>query len=115
MFKRLFGLKDALNPSPGVPVVRNITLGRTVMVDPLAWRRFGSETRFPLDRDTLQIVAQRTAHPAHASIIFSMEALFAAIGGVLVLHELVTTRLVVGGVLMFVGMISSQLEPKTAQ
>ena len=58
MFKRLFGLKDALNPSPGVPVVRNITLGRTVMVDPLAWRRFGSETRFPLDRDTLQIVAQ---------------------------------------------------------
>ena len=64
---------------------------------------------------TLQIVAQRTAHPAHASIIFSMEALFAAIGGVLVLHELVTTRLVVGGVLMFVGMISSQLEPKTAQ
>lgn len=61
---------------------------------------------------TLQIVAQRTAHPAHASIIFSMEALFAAIGGVLILHEAVTTRLLVGGVLMFVGMICSQLEPK---
>jgi len=61
---------------------------------------------------TLQIVAQRTAHPAHASIIFSMEALFAAIGGVLILHEAVTTRLVVGGVLMFIGMICSQLEPK---
>ena len=28
---------------------------------------------------TLQIVAQQTAHPAHASIILSMEALFAAI------------------------------------
>lgn len=61
---------------------------------------------------TLQIIAQRTAHPAHASIIFSMEALFAAIGGVLILHELVTTRLVVGGLLMFAGMICSQLEPK---
>ncbi len=63
---------------------------------------------------TLQIVAQRTAHPAHASIIFSMEALFAAIGGVLILHEPVTTRLVVGGVLMFLGMLCSQLEPKAA-
>ena len=63
---------------------------------------------------TLQIVAQRTAHPAHASIIFSMEALFAAIGGVLILHEPVTIRLVVGGVLMFLGMLCSQLEPKAA-
>jgi drug/metabolite transporter (DMT)-like permease len=63
---------------------------------------------------TLQVIAQRTAHPAHASIIFSMEALFAALGGVLVLHEPVTTRLVVGGLLMFAGMICSQLEPKKA-
>jgi hypothetical protein len=28
------------------------------MVDPLAWKRFGAETHFPLDRDTLQITAQ---------------------------------------------------------
>jgi drug/metabolite transporter (DMT)-like permease len=61
---------------------------------------------------TLQIVAQRTAHPAHASIILSMEALFAAIGGVLLLREPLSTRLVMGGVLMFAGMICSQLEPK---
>ncbi len=59
---------------------------------------------------TLQVVAQRTAHPAHASIILSMEALFAAIGGVLLLSEALTTRLVVGGLLMLVGMICSQLE-----
>ena len=52
---------------------------------------------------TLQIVAQRTAHPAHASIILSMEALFAAIGGVLLLHELLSLRLVLGGVLMLAG------------
>lgn len=60
---------------------------------------------------TLQIVAQKTAHPAHASIILSMEALFAGVGGVLLLHEPLTGRLVVGGVLMLVGMIISQLEP----
>jgi drug/metabolite transporter (DMT)-like permease len=65
---------------------------------------------------TLQIVAQRTAHPAHASIILSMEALFAGIGGVLILGESVTLRLVAGGLLMLAGMVVSQIEarPKVA-
>jgi len=63
---------------------------------------------------TLQIVAQRTAHPARASIILSMEALFAGVGGVLLLGEPVTRRLVVGGALMLAGMIVSQLEPRGA-
>lgn len=61
---------------------------------------------------TLQIVAQRTAHPAHASIIMSMEALFAGVGGVLLLGEPLTARLLVGGALMLVGMIVSQLGPR---
>lgn len=60
---------------------------------------------------TLQIVAQKTAHPAHASIILSMEALFAAIGGVLLLHEPLTLRLILGGALMLAGMVISQLAP----
>ena len=59
---------------------------------------------------TLQIIGQRKAHPAHASIIFSMESLFAAVGGVLLLHEPVTARLLVGGILMLAGMICSQME-----
>jgi drug/metabolite transporter (DMT)-like permease len=63
---------------------------------------------------TLQIVAQKTAHPAHASIILSMEALFAAIGGVLLLQEPMTLRLILGGILMLAGMIVSQLEPRAA-
>jgi len=58
MFDRLFGRKAPPALAPGVPIVRNVTIGRTVMLDQLAWRRFGSDTRFPLDRDTLQIVAQ---------------------------------------------------------
>jgi len=60
---------------------------------------------------TLQIVAQKTAHPAHASIILSMEALFAGIGGVLLLGEPLTLRLVAGGTLMLGGMVVSQWQP----
>jgi drug/metabolite transporter (DMT)-like permease len=63
---------------------------------------------------TLQIVAQRTAHPAHASIILSMEALFAGVGGVLVLGEPLTARLAIGGALMLAGMVVSQLERRLA-
>jgi drug/metabolite transporter (DMT)-like permease len=59
---------------------------------------------------TLQIYAQKTAHPAHASIILSLESLFAAIGGIILLGEPVTGRLVAGGVLMLGGTIISQLE-----
>jgi drug/metabolite transporter (DMT)-like permease len=64
---------------------------------------------------TLQIVAQKTAHPAHASIILSMEALFAGVGGVLLLHEPFTWRLGAGGALMVAGMILSQVPPKAAR
>lgn len=57
MFKSLFGRKDALDTN-ALPVVRNVSLGRTVMVDPLAWRRFGDALKFPFTGDTLVIVAQ---------------------------------------------------------
>lgn len=57
MFDRLFGRKQALAASQ-LPTIRNVTLGRSVVLDPLAWRRFGNELRFPFDGDTLQIVAQ---------------------------------------------------------
>jgi drug/metabolite transporter (DMT)-like permease len=59
---------------------------------------------------TLQIYAQKTAHPAHASIILSLESLFAAIGGIILLGEPITARLVAGGLLMLGGTIISQLE-----
>jgi drug/metabolite transporter (DMT)-like permease len=60
---------------------------------------------------TLQIYAQKSAHPAHASIILSLESLFAAIGGIILLGEPLTSRLAIGGVLMLAGTIVSQLEP----
>lgn len=58
MFSKLFGRKDAALTAPALPAIRNVTLGRTVWLDTLAWRRFGGETRFSLDRDTLEITAQ---------------------------------------------------------
>ena len=57
MFKRLFG-KSTPEPTNRLATVRNITVGRTVSLDPLAWRRLGDTTRFTLDRDVLDITAQ---------------------------------------------------------
>ena len=58
---------------------------------------------------TLQVVAQRKAHPAHAAILLSLEAVFAAIGGWIVLGETLTARGLLGCTLMLTGMLLSQL------
>ena len=58
---------------------------------------------------TLQVVAQRDAHPAHAAILLSLEAVFAAIGGWLILGEIISPRGLVGCGLMLFGMLLSQL------
>lgn len=58
---------------------------------------------------TLQLVAQKDAHPAHAAIILSMEAAFAALGGWLILGETINMRGMVGCGLMMSGIIASQL------
>jgi drug/metabolite transporter (DMT)-like permease len=57
---------------------------------------------------TLQVVAQRRAHPAHAAILLSLEGVFAVLGGRLILGETLTPRAALGCVLMLVAMISSQ-------
>ena len=56
IWKALFGGQDAA-PARQVAVVRNITIGRQVRVDPLVWRML-ENTGFQLDRDTLEITAQ---------------------------------------------------------
>lgn len=53
---RLFGGGEK-RQAPAVAVVRNVTIGRQVRLDPLAWRALQG-TRFQLDRDTLEITAQ---------------------------------------------------------
>jgi hypothetical protein len=57
MFDRLFG-RESRSTEPALSAIRNVTIGRTVVLDPLAWRRFGGALLFPFDSDTLQIVAQ---------------------------------------------------------
>jgi drug/metabolite transporter (DMT)-like permease len=60
---------------------------------------------------TLQVVAQKKAKPAHAAIILSLEAVFAALGGWLILGETLSPRGIMGCVLMLCGMLLSQLWP----
>ena len=58
---------------------------------------------------TLQVVAQRRAAPGHAAIILSLETVFAALGGWLLLDEEMPLRGLVGCGLMFAGMLISQV------
>lgn len=59
---------------------------------------------------TLQVVAQKNAKPSHAAIILSMESLFGAIGGALILGENMSTRGYLGCVFMFAGILISQIK-----
>ena len=58
---------------------------------------------------TIQVVAQREAHPANAAIIMSLEAVFAVIGGWMILNESIPIRGLIGCLLMLIGMVLSQL------
>jgi drug/metabolite transporter (DMT)-like permease len=60
---------------------------------------------------TLQVVAQRVAPPTHAAIILSLEAVFAALAGWLILGEILTSRGLLGCGLMLAGMMVAQLWP----
>ncbi|NOY77188.1 MAG: DMT family transporter [Calditrichaeota bacterium] len=58
---------------------------------------------------TLQVVAQKDAHPSHAAIIMSLESVFAALGGWWILREGLTFREGLGCLLMLTGMVVSQI------
>jgi drug/metabolite transporter (DMT)-like permease len=57
------------------------------------------------------MMAQRDANPAHAAIILSLEAMFAAVAGYFMLGEVLALRALVGCALMLSGMVLSQLRP----
>ncbi len=58
---------------------------------------------------TLQVVAQKDAPPVHVAILLSLEAVFAAFAGWLLLGETLTDRALLGAGLMLAGMLVSQL------
>jgi len=60
---------------------------------------------------TLQAIAQRNAVPAHAAIILSLEAVFAALAGWIILDERLGVRELAGCGLMLSGMLVSQIAP----
>lgn len=57
ILERLFGGGGERRDAATVASVRNVTIGRQVRVDALAWKTL-PDTRFALDRDTLEITAQ---------------------------------------------------------
>lgn len=59
---------------------------------------------------TLQVVAQRDAHPAHAAILLSLEGVFAALAGWVLLDETIPLRGLLGCVLMLAGMLAAQAD-----
>jgi drug/metabolite transporter (DMT)-like permease len=62
---------------------------------------------------SLQVIAQQKAHPAHAAVILSLEAAWAALGGWLLLGESLSWRGMAGCAIMFVGVTVSQLNKGT--
>lgn len=63
---------------------------------------------------TLQIVGQKQLEPTTASLIMSLESVFAALGGWLILNERMTTWEFSGCALVFIAVIISQIPDKTA-
>lgn len=57
---------------------------------------------------TLQVFGQKHAKPSHAAIILSMEAVFAALFGMVILGELLNGRETAGCALMLAGMLVAQ-------
>lgn len=62
---------------------------------------------------SLQIAGQKHLDPTPASLIMSLESVFAALGGWLILKETMTTWEFIGCLLVFVAVILSQLPQKS--
>ena len=58
---------------------------------------------------TFQVIGQRDTHPTVASIIMSLEGVFAVLGGALILSQVPTLFEIIGCVLMFSATVISQL------
>lgn len=61
---------------------------------------------------TLQIVAQKNANPVVASLIMSLESVFCALSGWLLLNEKLSARELIGCVIIFIGIIITQIPYK---
>ena len=101
LFCGLFSIPFMMNESP---VLANIT----ACAMPLAYAGVMSMGI----AYTLQIVGQQYLPPTPASLLMSLESVFAALCGWLILHETLTTYEMLGCVLVFTAVIISQLPVK---
>jgi len=62
---------------------------------------------------TLQLLGQKNTNPTVASLILSLESVFAAVCGAIVLQETMSAREIGGAALLFAGIILSQLPAPT--
>ncbi|MDR0592108.1 MAG: DMT family transporter [Bifidobacteriaceae bacterium] len=62
---------------------------------------------------TLQVLAQRDAEPTPAALIMSLETVFGALGGAVILHENLGLRGYAGAALMMGGILLAQVGPPT--
>ena len=94
-----------------------LSLLAAAMIEEITWRGI-VQARWPVLYGgvlssgiafTFQIIAQRHAHAAHAAILMSLEGVFAAIGGWLILDETLGWRGLIGCGLILAGMLTSQL------
>jgi len=58
---------------------------------------------------TLQIFAQKEANPTIAGMLLSLESVFAALAGYLILNQVLNTRELIGCVLIFIAIVIAQL------
>lgn len=61
---------------------------------------------------TLQIVAQKNVEPTVASLLLSLESVFAVLAGAVILHERLSIKETIGCVLVFIAIILAQLPEK---
>ena len=64
---------------------------------------------------TMQIVAQKYTEPAVASLLLSLESVFAALAGAVVLGEVLSGRELTGCIIMFAAIILAQLPERKHQ
>ena len=58
---------------------------------------------------TLQMIGQKMTTPTVASLLMSLESVFAALAGAIILHESMTAKELIGCVIMFVAIILVQI------
>ena len=60
---------------------------------------------------TLQVVAQKNTHPATASVLMSLESVFAVLAGLVLMQERLSAWELIGCAVMFAAVILAQLPP----